>query len=129
MGQALPKRRTVLIVEDDADLRHLTATLLEDEQLDIIECESAEAALAVMLMRGREVAMIFADVWLGGLMDGIDLAWEVKMRWPSLPVVLTSGYPRERVRELPPGVAYMPKPWQPLNVLIAAEQARTSRRE
>jgi hypothetical protein len=67
MGQALPKRRTVLIVEDDADLRHLTATLLEDEQLDIIECESAEAALAVMLMRGREVVMIFADVWLGGL--------------------------------------------------------------
>jgi hypothetical protein len=30
---------------------------------------------------------------------------------------------RERVRELPPGVDYMPKPWQPLNVLIAAEQA------
>ena len=37
MGQALPKRRTVLIVEDDADLRRLTAAMLEDEQLDIIE--------------------------------------------------------------------------------------------
>jgi hypothetical protein len=29
--------------------------------------------------------------------------------------------------ELPPGVAYMPKPWQPLNLLIAAEQALASR--
>jgi hypothetical protein len=38
-------------------------------------------------------------------------------------VILTSGHPRERVGKLPPGVAYMPKPWQPLNVLIAAEQA------
>jgi DNA-binding NtrC family response regulator len=67
--------------------------------------------------------MIFADVRLGGVMDGIDLAREVKMRWPFLPVTLTSRHSRERVGELPPGVAYMPKPWQPLNVLIAAEQA------
>jgi hypothetical protein len=35
-------------------------------------------------------------------MDGIDLAREVKMRWPLLPVILTSGYPRESVGELPP---------------------------
>ena len=34
MGQGLSKRRTVLIVEDDLDLRHLTTTLLEDEQLE-----------------------------------------------------------------------------------------------
>jgi DNA-binding NtrC family response regulator len=127
MGQAQQKRRTVLIVEDDAELRSLTAALFEDEQLETIECESAEAALAILLIGGREVAMIFADVRLRGVMDGIDLAREVKMRWPLLPVILTSGHPRERVGELPPGVAYMRKPWRPLNVLIAAEQALASR--
>jgi hypothetical protein len=41
-----------------------------------------------MLMRGRDIAMIFADVL--GAMDGIDLAWDVKLRWPLLPIVLTS---------------------------------------
>jgi len=128
MGQAQRKRRAVLIVEDDAELRHLTAALFEDEKVDTIECESAEAALAVMLIGGREVAMIFADVRLRGVMDGIDLAREVKMRWPLLPVILTSGHPCERVGGLPPGVAYMPKPWQPLNVLIVAEQALASER-
>jgi DNA-binding NtrC family response regulator len=128
MGQAQQERRAVLIVEDDADLRSLTAALLEDEQLDTIECESAEAALATMLIGGRDVAIIFADIRLRGVMDGVDLAREVKMRWPFLPVVLTSGHPRERVGELPPGVVYMPKPWQPLNVLIAAERARASAR-
>ena len=117
-----------MIVEDDAELRSLVAALLEDEQVDIIECESAEAALATMLIDGRKVGMIFADVRLRGVMDGIDLAREVKMRWPLLPVILTSGLPRERVGNLPPGVGYMPKPWQPLNVLIAAEQALASRR-
>jgi hypothetical protein len=65
--------------------------------------------------------MIFADVRLPGAMGGVDLAWEVKLRWPLLPMIL--GHPLERIRELPPGVAYMPKPWQPLNVLIATEQA------
>jgi DNA-binding NtrC family response regulator len=127
MGQAQQKRRAVLIVEDDAELRSLTAALFEDEQVETIECESAEAALATLLIGEREVAMIFADVRLRGVMDGIDLAREVKMRWPFLPVILTSGRPRERVGELPPGVAYMPKPWQPLNVLMAAEQALASR--
>ena len=39
------------------------------------------------------------------------------------PMILTSGHPREHGGELPPLVGYMPKPWQPLNVLIAAERA------
>ena len=127
MGQAQHKNRAVLIVEDDAEVRSLVATLLEDEQLNVIECESAEAALAIMLIGGREVTMILADVRLPGAMDGVDLAWEVKLRWPLLPVILTSGFPCERVGVLPLGVAYMSKPWQPLNVLIAAEQALASR--
>ena len=128
MGQVQQKRRAVLVVEDDAELRSLMAALFEDEQVDTIECESAEAALATLLIGGREVAMIFADVRLRGVMNGIDLAREVKMRWPLLPVILTSGFPCERVGDLPLGVAYMPKPWQPLNVLIAAEQALASAR-
>jgi DNA-binding NtrC family response regulator len=128
MGQAQQKHRAVLIVEDDAELRSLTAALLKDEEIDAIECESAEAALAVMLIGGQEVAMIFADIRLPGVMDGVDLSWEVKLRWPLLPIILTSGHPLEHIRELPPGVAYMPKPWQPLNVLIAAERALASAR-
>ena len=121
MEQAQQNRRVVLIVEDDAELRGLTAKLLEGGELDTIECDSAEAALAMMLIRGRDIAMIFADIRLPGVMDGIDLAREVRMRWPLLPVILTSGHPRDA--QLPPGVDFMPKPWQPLNLLVAAKQA------
>lgn len=127
MGQAQPKRRAVLIVEDDAELRSLTAALLEECELETIVCESAEAALAVMLIRGRDVALIFADIRLPGVMDGIDLAREVKMRWPLMTVILTSGGPREGVGQLPLGVDYMPKPWRPLNVVVAAQQALAAR--
>src|SRR5262245_18733966 len=131
MEQAQQNRRAVLIVEDDAELRRLAARLLEDDELGTIECESAEAALATMLIRGRDIIMIFADIRLPGAMDGIDLAREVRMRWPFLPVILTSRHPREG--QLPLGVdltpigrhQIMPKPWQPLNLLVAAKQALT----
>jgi DNA-binding NtrC family response regulator len=124
MGQAKPHRRKAVIVEDDADLRWLTATLLEESDLDIIECESAEAALATMHICGKDVSMIFADIRLPGVMDGVDLAREVKMRWPHLMVVVTSGNPGDRLEHLPPDVLYMPKPWQALNILMVAERAR-----
>jgi len=128
MGQAQPRPRSALIVEDDAELRSLNLRrLLEEEQLDTIQCESAEAALAVLLMGGKnDIAMIFADVRLPGAMDGIDLAWEVKLRWPLLPMVFDPRgirARRERVCKLPPGVAFLPKPWQPFNVLVVAEEA------
>ena len=54
MEQTQQNRRAMLVVEDDAELRCLAARLLEDSKLDTIECESAEAALATMLIRGRE---------------------------------------------------------------------------
>ena len=128
MGVSQLRRPTVLIVEDDTELRQLTAALLEEDDLDIIECESAEAALATMLLRGQDVSMVFADLRLPGVMDGVDLAREVKMRWPHLTVVLTSGNGGDRLSHLPAGVQYMPKPWQPLNVLLAAERARATAR-
>jgi len=56
--------------------------------------------------------MIFADVWLRGAMDGIDLAWEVRLRWPLLPVILTSGASARVRPRIPARVRYMPKPWR-----------------
>src|SRR5258706_9383918 len=102
MGQAQQKHRAVLIVEDDAELRHLTAALFEDEKVDTIECESAEAALAVMLIGGGEGAMLFADVRRPRAIGRADLPLEGKQRWPLPPMVLTSGPPLERIREHPP---------------------------
>jgi DNA-binding response OmpR family regulator len=128
MGSARSERRTILIVEDDADLRALIVLLFEESQLELVECENAEAALATMLMRGRDVVMIFSDVRLPGAMDGLDLAREARVRWPHLAVVLTSGNPGDRLRGLPEGVIYMPKPWEAAEVLALAERAKSSAR-
>jgi DNA-binding NtrC family response regulator len=126
MEPTASERRTILIVEDDAELRALIVLLFGESDLEIVECDNAEAALATMLMRGRDVVMIFSDVRLPGAMDGLDLAREAKVRWPHLTVVLTSGNVGDRLHALPAGVLYTPKPWQASEVLALAERAKSS---
>jgi len=117
-----------LIVEDEASVRQLASTLLEESDLHVIECESAEAALAVLQRRGETIALCFIDVRLPGLIDGVDLAQLIATYWPHVTVIVTSGDPGERLESLPKSAVYMQKPWRALDVLIAAEKV-LSRKE
>jgi CheY-like chemotaxis protein len=116
-----------LIVEDDPHLRELAAALLEETDLRVMECESAEEAFSILCRDGDDVAMIFADIRLPGVLDGMDLARRVRTLWPQASVVVTSGYSPEG--EMPEDVVYMPKPWLALNVLMQAERACDHMRE
>jgi CheY-like chemotaxis protein len=112
-----------LIVEDNPDVRELAAALLEETELDVVEVESGEAALACLQKRGGEVAMLFADVRLPSTMDGVQLAKAACMLWPTVRIVLTSGDPGTASGDLPECVTFIPKPWRRLDVLVQAEKA------
>ena len=116
-----------LIVEDDPDLRELAAALLEETDLRVMECANAEDAFSILCREGDDVAMIFADIRLPGVLDGMDLARRVRALWPQASVVVTSG--DSPAGELPDNVLYMPKPWLALNVLMQAERASDNMRE
>ena len=118
-----PEPHLALIVEDDADVRDLAAALLEETPLDVVEVESAEAALDCLRERGGEVAMMFADVRLPGEMDGVQLARAACKLWPTVRIVLTSGDPGALSEDMPECVTFMPKPWRGLDVLVQAEKA------
>jgi DNA-binding NtrC family response regulator len=123
MTSVQPEPHLALIVEDDQDVRDLAAALLEETPLDVVEVESAEAALECLQERGGEVAMLFADVRLPGPMNGVQLARAAGKLWPTVRVVLTSGDPGAGLADLPEGVTFMPKPWRGLDVLVQAEKA------
>jgi CheY-like chemotaxis protein len=123
MNTLHPEPHLALIVEDDPCVRELAAALLEETPLDVVEVESAEAALECLQERGGEVAMMFADVRLPGPMDGDQLARAACKLWPTIRIVLTSGDPGARSDDLPECVTFMPKPWRGLDVLVQAEQA------
>jgi CheY-like chemotaxis protein len=118
-----PEPHLALIVEDDPDVRALAGALLEETPLEVVEVDSAEAALDCLQERGGEVAMLFADVRLPGEMDGVQLARAARMLWPTVRVVLTSGDPGAQSDDLPECVTFMPKPWRGLDVLVQAEKA------
>lgn len=118
-----------LIVEDDPDLRVLAAALLEESDLRVVECEDAEQAFVELCKHPEDITLIFADIRLPGLLDGVDLAQRVSVMWPHVTMVVTSGYPGERMRALPDHVIYMPKPWLALDVLVQAEHAADRARE
>jgi CheY-like chemotaxis protein len=114
--------RIALVVEDDPDVRSLAATLIEETDLDVVEEDSAEAALAYLKDNAGSVALLFADIRLRR-MDGVELARIVKRDWPWIRVLVTSGNPGDRLGDLPRGAKYMQKPWRALDVLIEAERA------
>jgi DNA-binding NtrC family response regulator len=120
-----PDARFALVVEDDPEVRGLAESLLEETELSVIGCETAERALAVLRKYGGDIALVFADIRLAGQMDGIQLANAVATLWPRARLVITSGVAPERCSEIPDGAVFIPKPWRALDVL--AEAGRASR--
>lgn len=118
-----------LIVEDEPVVRELAAALLEETDLRVVECEDAEQAFAALCKYGDDIALIFTDIRLPGLLDGVDLAQRAKVLWPRITMVVTTGYPGERLDALPDNVIYLPKPWLALDVLMQAEHAVDRARE
>jgi DNA-binding NtrC family response regulator len=121
MGQASPFKPIALVVEDDELQRDLVVMLLEESEMGVIQCESAEAALRVLERMGGCLSMMFTDVNLAGRIDGIALAQFARERFPDLHVVVTSGAAPSNT--MPDGACFMPKPWRAIDVLREAERA------
>lgn len=117
-----------LVVEDDEAARDLATVLIEETDLDVIACASAEDALAVLERSDVTVAMVVADTRLAGAMDGAALARTVEDRWPEVRLVVTSAAREGGRADLPPHAVYMRKPWLPLELLRQAERATLSAR-
>jgi PAS domain S-box-containing protein len=82
---------TILVVEDNNDVRTVTVSLLEQLGYRTIAVETAHAAVEV-LESGCRPSLIFTDVVLPGETDGLAFARTVKTRHSHIPVVLTTGY-------------------------------------
>lgn len=84
----------VLLVEDNPRVAESTVMLLEDMGLDTLWARDAEDALAKLHERKGGFDLVVTDIVMPR-MSGIALARVIATRWPSLPVVLISGYSDE----------------------------------
>lgn len=103
----LPKgSETILVVDDEEDLRDVAATYLEHLGYTIMLADSSEDALAV-LENGHDVDLVFSDVVMPGKLDGYQLALRVQKQYPELKFLLTSGFTKKQAELNSGGNTYL----------------------
>ncbi len=118
--------QSVLVVDDDEDVRHVVCVVLEREGFTVIE--AGDGAAALRTVTEGDVDIVVLDLHLPD-MPGLDLLRELRDRMPTVSVIVLTGAGREedRVRGLLSGADdYMVKPF-PTRELAARVNAAARR--
>jgi FixJ family two-component response regulator len=104
-----------VVVEDDYLQSEQIKELLEANDMQVIRCDSAEAAELVVARTGLELELLITDVELAGAKTGLELAKFAQHMFPGLKIVVVSG----TKREVPAGMTFLEKPWGARELLQA----------
>ncbi len=109
---------TVLVVEDEMFVREPIAEYLRDCGYHVLEAGDANEAIA-LLQSGHDADVVFSDVRMPGDMDGFALAQWLRKNYPSVSILLTSGYYTRRAGDDAPldDVKLIGKPYTQAQVL------------
>ena len=81
----------ILIVDDEADIRVLTAGILQDEGFQTREAANSTEALGAV--EARRPNLVLLDIWLqGSELDGLGILKALKLDHPTIPVLMMSGH-------------------------------------
>lgn len=103
---------TVLVVEDEPDVRDVAVSFLRSLGYSNRVASDAEQALK-LLYEDAAIDLLFSDVVLGSGMNGFDLAREARRQRPDLPILLASGYEHAVLKGdgAEPGLELLRKPY------------------
>ena len=104
---------TVLVVEDDADVRQQSVEALGELGYRVLQAADGPTALR-LLRRETHVDLLFTDVVLPAGMTGAQVAAEAREIQPGIKVLFTTGYARNAIvhnGRLDPGVQLITKPY------------------
>ena len=111
------ERTTILVVEDEALIRMVSADILGDAGFRVLEAANADEAIDI-LTQAEHVQLVFTDIRMPGRMDGLELATFVHSHWPDIRLVVTSGHTVVPDSEIPDGGRFVSKPYD-LKRLVA----------
>src|SRR5919106_1254847 len=110
----------ILLVEDEDSARHAFAQILRNKGHAVMEAANGIEALA--MLDKRHFDLVISDILMPNL-DGYTLVARIRMKWPNIPIILTSGYlSQDAAKAMLHGSAeFIPKPIDP-TALIATVQ-------
>ena len=121
----LAEGETILVVEDNPDVRRVTRARIEQLGYQVVEAETGPLAIEV-LVAGTPIDLVFSDVVLAGGMSGFDVARWVQQNRPKIRILMTSGYPDEVLRSQDASAAALKMLRKPYNMRELADQLRAS---
>jgi len=71
----------------------------------------------------KDITILFTDIEMPGSMDGLKLAFAVRVRWPPVSIIIASGRIRPDPHEMPPEVQFLRKPHTEVIVMEAIKAA------
>ncbi|MEJ8561964.1 PAS domain S-box protein [Yoonia sp. GPGPB17] len=89
--------QTLLVVEDNPHVRKLTTARLRDMGYQVREAASGDVA-AEILRQEQGIDAVFTDLVMPGELDGLALARHVVATYPTMRILLTSGYAEDILR-------------------------------
>jgi PAS domain S-box-containing protein len=107
---------TILVVEDERDLRDLVTRVLRHEGYRVFEAVDGHSALKIWDEYKKQINLLFTDVIMPGGLNGRELAEKIWADAPSLKVIFSSGYGAETLGKdfkLDPKFNYLQKPYEP----------------
>jgi PAS domain S-box-containing protein len=123
---AAPERLLrILLVEDNAQVADVAVSILAERGHTVVSSASASEALHV-LEAGQSFDVILSDLVMPGEMNGFDLAQRVRDHWPTLPMLLATGYSDQAARAIKAGFPLISKPYQPAALLLAVERTAST---
>jgi DNA-binding NtrC family response regulator len=115
--------RICLIVDDEQAIRTYLRAILQREQIQSLEADTAAQALRIVQRLNGRLDLIVCDIKMPGEMDGIDLAYSVRNSFPAVPVLLISGYGDvESVKHAAANFEFIQKPFVPETILMAVKK-------
>ncbi|MBL4740015.1 MAG: response regulator [Sneathiella sp.] len=124
--------KTILLVEDDQQVRETTSATLLDLGHKVIEAEDGSSALEILSQRSSDIDLVLSDVVMPNGMSGIDLVKQIAIDHTHIKILLTSGYPdkiadQSEIKAM--DIELLAKPFRRAQLAAAIENAVAGRAE
>ncbi|PYJ82759.1 MAG: hypothetical protein DME22_17490 [Verrucomicrobia bacterium] len=116
---------TILVVEDEAELRLMARQILECYGYRVLEGATGAEALKLWPQHAQEIDLLLTDMVMPEGITGWELAGKLRTEKPDLKVICTSGYSVDLAKmnfDAPQGIRFLQKPFKPQSLALAVRE-------